>query len=140
LRYGNDAETFASHLVDLLAVLPQSMTVIDGIIAMHKTGPVSGKPYHLGLVGAAVNPVALDTALLQVLGLELENSAIWKECRRRNFKGSIPETLVFPLASPQELRAEEFRVPAILKPVSFNPLRMLVSGCRRFMAGLKESS
>ena len=140
LRYGNDAESFASHLVDLLAVLPQSMTVIDGIVAMHNTGPVSGKPYPLGLVGAAFNPVALDTALLQILGLEMEKSAIWKECRRRNFKGSIPDTLAFPLASPQEFRVEEFRIPAILKPVSFNPLRMLLSGCRRFAARLKEST
>jgi uncharacterized protein (DUF362 family) len=140
LRYGNNAESFAAHLVDLLAVLPQSVTLIDGIIAMHGTGPVSGKPYPLGLVGAARNPVALDTALLQVLGLELEKSAIWKECCRRNLGGSFPDMLAFPLASPQDCRAEEFRAPAILKPVSFNPLRMLVSGCRRFMAGLKESS
>jgi len=140
LRYGNDEESFASHLVDLLAVLPHSITLIDGIIAMHGTGPVSGKPYPLGLVGGALNPVALDTALLQTLGLELEKSAIWKECYRRKLIGSVPGTLAFPLSIPQEFKADEFRAPVILKPVSFNPLRMLVSGCRRFIARLAESS
>jgi uncharacterized protein (DUF362 family) len=140
LRYGNDETCFASHLVDLLAVMPKSITFVDGIIAMHGTGPVSGKPYSLGLIGAGYNPVAIDTALLQILGLELEKSAIWNECRRRQLAGSFPDALVFPLSSPGDFKVDDFRVPTFLKPVSFNPLRMMVSGCRRFMARLAESS
>jgi uncharacterized protein (DUF362 family) len=140
LRYGDNEQRFASHLVDLLALLPQSITLIDGIIAMHSTGPVSGQPYPLGLVGAGHNPVAVDTALLQLAGLEPLKSAIWQECNRRQLPGSVPETLEYPLAKPDEFKTEGFRTPLLLKPVSFNPLRMLVSGCRRFAARLKEST
>jgi len=140
LRYGDHEDRFASHLVDLLAVLPQSMTLIDGVTAMHGTGPVSGQPYPLGLAGCARNPVAVDTALLQALGLEPEKSPIWKECYKRKLNGSVKETLEYPLSKPVEFRADGFRAPLMLKPVSFNPLRMLVSGCRRFAARLKEST
>jgi uncharacterized protein (DUF362 family) len=140
LRYGNREGRFASHLVDLLAVLPPGMTFIDGIIAMHGTGPLSGVPYSLGVVGGGLNPVAVDTALLRILGLDFKKSAIWQECAKRGLAGSDPDRLDFPLLKPAEFRADGFRAPAILKPVSFNPLRMMVSGCKRFAARLKESS
>ena len=140
LRYGNREGRFASHLVDLLAVLPPGMTFIDGIIAMHGTGPLSGVPYSLGVVGGGFNPVAVDTALLRILGLDFKKSAIWQECAKRGLAGSDPDRLDFPLLKPAEFRADGFRTPAILKPVSFNPLRMMVSGCKRFAARLKESS
>ena len=139
LRYGNEVDKFASHLVDLLAVLPPGMTFIDGIVAMHCTGPLSGQPYSLGLVGGGINPVAVDTALLRLLKLDFEKSAVWQECAKRGLTGSDPDMLDFPLFKAAEFAADGFRAPAILKPVSFNPLRMVVSGCKRFAARLKES-
>jgi uncharacterized protein (DUF362 family) len=122
-----------------LEVLPPGMTFIDGIVAMHETGPLSGLPYSLGLVGGALNPVAVDTALLGILKLDHEKSPIWQECAKRGLAGSDPDMLDFPLLKPAEFKADNFRVPSILKPVSFNPLRMVVSGCKRFAARLKES-
>ena len=139
LRYGNHDEVFASHLVDLLAVLPQGMTLVDGIIAMHETGPISGNPYALGLVGAGRNPVAVDTALLQLLGLDHAKSVIWRECNRRNLTGSVPASLTFPLSSPREFKRDRFRAPSFLNSVSFNPLRMLISSGKRLLAKLAES-
>ena len=139
LRYGNDPGLFAAHIVDLLAVLPGGVTLVDGIVAMHGTGPVSGEPFPLGLVGGAVNPVALDTALLQLPGLDMTKSPLWQECARRNLAGAKPDTLVFPLDKPEDFSGKGFRPPAVLKPVSFTPLRMAVSGCRRFAARMRES-
>jgi uncharacterized protein (DUF362 family) len=116
------------------------MTFIDGIVAMHDTGPVSGLPYSLGLVGGALNPVAVDTALLKILKLDLQNSAVWKECSKRALAGSDPDRLDFPLLRPADFTADDFRAPPILKAESFNPLRIMVSACKRFTARLKESS
>jgi uncharacterized protein (DUF362 family) len=140
LRYGDREEMFASHLVDLLKVLPAGLTIIDGIVAMHGTGPISGQPYSLGLLGGALNPVSVDTALLKVLRLDCKKSAVWQECAERNLAGSDPDVLDFPLLNPAEFRTDGFIAPANLKPVSFNPLRMMASGCKRFAARLKESS
>ena len=140
LRYGNHAEQFASHLLDLLPVLPSGVSLLDGIVAMHGTGPVSGRPYSLGLVAGATNPVALDTALFQVLGLDMAQSVLWLECKNRYLAGAEPDILNYPLLKPGECSVKDFTAPTILKPVSFNPLRMLVSSCRRFAARVKESS
>jgi len=138
-RYGDREDRFASHLLDLLAVLPSGITFVDGIIAMHETGPIAGRPFPLGLVAGAFNPVAADTALLATLGLELQKSGIWRECIRRELTGADPGTLDFPLLTPSDFVSDGFQAPSMLKPVSFNPFRMVLSGCRRFAARLKES-
>ena len=140
LRYGVQEDRFASHLLDLLEVLPAGMTIIDGIVAMHGTGPLSGEPLSLGLIGGALNPVALDSALLRILRLDFEKSVLWQECAKRVLVGSDPNRLDFPLLKPADFTASGFQAPAFLKPVSFNPLRMVASGCKRFAAKLKESS
>ena len=140
LRYGREAGQFASHLLDLLPVLPAGVSLLDGIIAMHGTGPISGRPYSLGLVAGAVNPVALDTALFQVLGLDSAQSPVWQASANRGLAGADPEMLDYPLLKPAEFSVKDFMAPTILKPVSFNPLRMLVSACSRFAARVKESS
>ena len=140
LRYGVQEDRFASHLLDLLEVLPAGMTIIDGIVAMHGTGPLSGEPLSLGLIGGALNPVALDSALLRILRLDFEKSVLWQECAKRGLVGADPNRLDFPLLKPADFTASGFRAPAFLKPVSFNPLRMVASGCKRFAARLKESS
>ena len=36
---------FADLLVELLAVLPAGCTVVDGMVAMHRTGPIHGEPF-----------------------------------------------------------------------------------------------
>jgi len=140
LRYGKHAEQFASHLVDLLPVLPAGVTLLDGIVAMHGTGPISGQPFPLGLVAGAINPVAMDTALFQILGLNPVQSVLWQECAKRGLAGTDPDLLDYPLLSPAALSIKNFKAPVFLKPVSFNPLRMVSSTCRRFAARVKESS
>lgn len=138
LRYGNAPEQFAANLVDLMLILPAGLSLLDGIVAMQGTGPVSGLPYPLGLIGASTNPVALDTAVYQILGLDLNKSMLWQECAKRGLAGHDPNRLDFPLESPENFSVEDFKSPAFLKPVSFNPLRMLVSACRRFAVRLQE--
>jgi len=140
MRFGKHADQFAAHLVDLLPILPAGITLIDGIIAMHVTGPISGLPYPLGLIAGSVNPVALDTAVLKILGLDPAKSAIWRECHKRGLAGADPVLLDFSLKSPAEFLISTFEAPRDLKTVSFNPLLMLVSACRGYIARVKESA
>ena len=132
-RHGDIGNRFEGMLVDLLDVLPGGITVADGVVAMHKDGPVSGTPFPLHLLAGGLNPVAVDTALLGVLGLSPEASPIWRECLRRNIAGSNLVDLSFPLARPEELAAQGFQAPSRLKPVSFHPWRLLLGGMKRVM-------
>ncbi|HIJ91646.1 MAG: DUF362 domain-containing protein [Desulfobulbaceae bacterium] len=134
-RYGDIDNRFEGMLVDLLAVLPGGITLADGVVAMHGDGPVSGTSFPLHLLAGGLNPVALDTALLAVLGLPPEASPVWRECFRRNLSGSELGELSFPLARPEEVGTPGFQAPARLKPVSFHPWRLVMGAIKRIMAG-----
>ena len=133
-RYGDVDTRFEAMLVDLLGVLPGGITLADGVVAMHCDGPVGGKPFPLHLLAGGLNPVALDTALLGVLGLSPQESPVWLECRRRNLAGSTLPELSFPLARPEEVAVQGFQPPVRLRPVSFHPWRLLLGAMKRLMA------
>ena len=133
-RYGDIDNRFEAMLVDLLAVLPAGITLADGVVAMHEDGPVAGQPFPLHLLAGGRNPVALDTALIALLGLPREASPVWRECHRRGLVGSSLQELSFPLATPEEVAVQGFRPPAHLRPVSFHPWRLLRGALKRVMA------
>ncbi|MGV1099942.1 DUF362 domain-containing protein [Thiovibrio sp. JS02] len=137
-RHGDIDNRFEALLVDLLGVLPAGLSLADGIVAMHVDGPVNGQPYPLGLLAAGVNPVALDTALIAVLGLPAAASPLWRECARRRLAGCTLAELAFPLRRPEELAVTGFQAPKKLKPVSFHPWRLLTGALKRVRAGWRD--
>jgi uncharacterized protein (DUF362 family) len=112
-------------------VLPASISLVDGIVAMHATGPIHGEPFPLGLIACGTNPVALDTALLSVLGINPAQSPLWQAARRAGIRGTEPATLEFPLVSPTELGVRGFMVPETLSPIRFNPFRFVHNSMKR---------
>lgn len=133
-RHGDIANRFEELLADLPSLFPGSFSLADGVVAMQGTGPMKGDPFPLGLLAGGFDPVALDTAILEIIGGEPRRSPLWVEYCRRGAPGSEPARLAFPLARPEELKAEDFRLPQVLSPVTFHPGRILVGGCRRLAA------
>ena len=133
MRLGNRDNAFAEMLVDLAALFPAAFHLIDGIVAMHRSGPINGAPFALGLIGAATNPVGLDTALLHAIAANPALSPLWLECRRRQLPGSAPADLRFPLFSPEQLQVQNFILPADLTPIRFHPLHAVRSLGRRLL-------
>ncbi|MEW6520182.1 MAG: DUF362 domain-containing protein [Thermodesulfobacteriota bacterium] len=130
-KLGEDEQAFCRLLVDLLAVLPAGITFIDGVQAMHRKGPMRGEMFPLGVVAGSVNPVALDTAMLLMLGVAPEQSMIWRETARQNLAGARPEELVFPLLQPRDISADGFVLPSELQPIPFKPLQVVSSLVKR---------
>jgi uncharacterized protein (DUF362 family) len=133
MAYGGKNGTFADRLVQLLDVLPDSLTLVDGIVAMHATGPVHGDAYPLAVVGASTNPVAMDLALLKVLGVDPGQSPLMQACSDRGLAAMDWTGLDFSLATPVELQVTDFLVPAELNSVRFNPFRFLRSSLQRLV-------
>lgn len=131
MRLGNKDNIFARVLVETAALFPSALHLVDGIVAMHRRGPVKGAPFALGITGAATNPVALDTSLLTVIGANPMESPIWRECKRRHLPGSTLTDLSFPLASPEKLQVQNFELPTTLHPIRFHPLHVVASLSRR---------
>jgi uncharacterized protein (DUF362 family) len=122
---GDRRYLFESMLVDLLDLLPPSVSLLDAVVAMHVTGPVVGQPFPLGLLAASPSAPALDTAMYTLLQLSPEDVPIWQECRKRNLPGAHPADLTYPLESLASFRTEGFVIPATLQPVGFHPYRIL---------------
>jgi len=131
--HGGAHGNFAGMIVDLLELLPPTLSIVDGRVAMHETGPLDGRPYPLELIGASWNAVALDSALLAVLGVEPASCPLWEVCVRRRLPGVWLTELEFPLCGLDELSAPAFQVPARLNSIRFNPFRFLRSSLKRLL-------
>jgi len=131
MRYGGRHGLFADLLVELLPFFPESLSLVDGISAMHKTGPINGEEYKLGLIAGGTNPVAVDTALMAILGVDPYSCPLWRVCEKKGLGGVYLDSLFFPLQSPDELRVSDFLVPEELAPIRFDLLRFAVNSVKR---------
>jgi len=65
--------TFHSRLSDILVyvnrAIRQDLIVVDGIVGMEGLGPINGSPVKLGLMVAGLNPVTVDAACCNVMGI-----------------------------------------------------------------------
>ena len=57
-------------VVDINSVLPPTLTVIDGFVAMEGRGPTDGVPVKMDLIIAGKDPVATDATASRVMGLD----------------------------------------------------------------------
>lgn len=131
MAHGGSDGRFADLLVELLALLPAGCTVVDGVVAMHRTGPIHGEPYSLAILAGGINPVAVDTALLAVLGINPGSCPLWNAARQASLNGTAMEELIFPLLHPTDLAVHDFVVPEILEPIRFNLFRFVKSSIKR---------
>ena len=69
LRAGRDRATFAEVLLQIYEQISPKLSIIDGILGMEGHGPTSGRPRQVGIVGAAVDAVALDAVICKLVGL-----------------------------------------------------------------------
>ncbi len=138
MAYGGNTpckeKRFFDRLVRIPAALPSSLNIIDGIVAMHRSGPINGAPYPLCVLAASTNAVAADRALHAILRVNPQDSPVMAACRRAHMHGAALSQLSFPLSAPEDLQVDNFQVPGILNPVRFNPFRFLKSSIRRVFA------
>lgn len=138
MKNGRSHVRFGELMLDLLQLIPPSVSIADGITAMHREGPIGGASLELCCIGACSDPVALDTALLEVLELDKERCPIWSAARQRNQTGSDCGSLLFPLEKPEHFHGSGFVAPEVLNPVPFNPIRFLASSIRRMLLKVRK--
>lgn len=123
--HGDNHDRFAGIILDLVSLLPPQLHLADGIEVMHKSGPLDGDSLNLNCVAAACCPVALDSAMLDLLCLNKTKSPLWRVAELREMKGNNSNNLFFPLLSPQEFHGSGFTAPGKLHEIRFNPFRFL---------------
>jgi len=136
MAYGGKNERFTHLVGQLPAVLPHSIHLLDGIKAMHVTGPINGIATYPGVLGCSTDAFALDTAFLHVLGVDPDSCPLWKTASREGNTGTDRKNIVWPLHTPESFSVDEFIVPAELMPIRFNPCRFIKSSMRRVLLPL----
>ncbi|GAB6125877.1 DUF362 domain-containing protein [Humidesulfovibrio idahonensis] len=125
MRLGETPGAMESMVLDVAAALPPTVAVVDGIVCLHKGGPVRGEAFNLGLLGASATPLALDAVLFGLLGQTPGSVPLWAEALRRGLPGARPGDAAFPLAAPASFDATGFVIAAALDPMRFEPLRFV---------------
>lgn len=128
---------FPALLADLLEHLPPTAALLDGVTAMHKSGPMQGEACNPGLLGAAASAPALDTALYTLLGRGPDYFPLWAELLRRGRPGTLAHELDWRGLTPQSGILQGFELPAELSSESFNPLDLSISWIKRAVAYLR---
>ena len=84
-RKGDTADEFAELLVSVYRYLQPALTIIDGIVAMHGQGPISGKSKPLGWLIGGVDPISCEMVCCRLIGLEPDRLPILRTARRIGF-------------------------------------------------------
>ena len=137
MRYGDTHHRFAEIILALVDLLPENITIADGITAMHVSGPLHGRPLALQCVAGSVNPLAVDTALLAALELAPDRSPLWLAAGRRKCPGAQLAEIEFPFLHPLDFHGSGFVAPEWLAPVRFNPIRFLRGTMKRMILALR---
>jgi len=138
LLYGDWGGRFERMLLEIWQNLPPSFSLLDAITAMHVHGPNNGQPYQMGLLAASPSPVALDTAIMQMLGVRPDDAPLWQMALKLDLPGARLDDIVYPLEVPESFNGRDFKVPDHLFPISFRPLRVAGHWLRRLTANHKR--
>lgn len=111
LMAGRDRRYFATMMVELYRAVKPTLTIMDGIIAMHKEGPQNGEPYPMGLVYVSNDAVAMDSAITHQIGLPIEKNPILAAAIEKRAGETELEKISFPEMHPLDVVAKDFVVP-----------------------------
>lgn len=136
ISHGTDHCQFSGMLLDLITKLPDNVTIVDGIEVMHKAGPMKGESHLLSCIAAAKDPVALDAALMRVLGLKGCGSPVLRLAEQKKLKGAFVENLSFPMLSPGDFKKTGFIAPEVLTPITFHPLKLVYGRIKRIVMSM----
>lgn len=111
-----DHATFADVLLDLTGYVKPRLSLMDGILAMEGDGPgSSGTPRQAGLLLAAANPLALDTAAGAIMNLSRQDNPVLLAAERRGLTPCRMEDVELIGGTVEELRMADYKFPASTK-------------------------
>ena len=134
LLHGDRGCRWETMILEIRGHLPPTVSLMDAVTAMHVHGPVKGESYPMGLLAASNSAVALDTAVMTMLGLKPEDAPLWRLSVNLNLPGATPEEIVYPLETPESFNGRDFKFTKDLYPISFRPLKVAAYYIRRFRA------
>lgn len=104
-------ELFAGMLLDLAALVPPRLTIMDAVVGMEGDGPSQGTPRQIGLLLASADPLGLDIVAAAIMGVPEDRNPLLAEAKKRHMHPASIEDVQIIGASLDQLRIRNFRLP-----------------------------
>jgi uncharacterized protein (DUF362 family)/Pyruvate/2-oxoacid:ferredoxin oxidoreductase delta subunit len=108
---GVDRNTFASLHLDIYQAIRPALTILDGVWGMEGHGPANGRPRRTNLIAAAVDAVALDVSICQLLGASLRSFPLFRAAKARGIGEIEASRITFRGDPPESFQVKDFAVP-----------------------------
>jgi uncharacterized protein (DUF362 family)/Pyruvate/2-oxoacid:ferredoxin oxidoreductase delta subunit len=105
----HDVQRFAGMLLDLSQYIAPRLTIMDAVVAMEGDGPGTGDPRSVGLLIGCENPLALDVAATEIMGLKRTENPVIMEAERRGLKPNRLEDIEVIGADLADVRVPDFK-------------------------------
>jgi len=126
-----DADTFGRMLVDLNECMRPRLQVMDAVMAMEGDGPEAGSPRKIGVILAGSDPLAVDTVLSRLIGMDPLDIGSIRDAAARGLID--PATVRTVGDDPADFVVPDFRRPSTCAGGETGPRRRLnVAITRRF--------
>ncbi len=102
-------DDFGDMLVDLYRLVDPKLAVMDGVIAMEGSGPSGGDPYHLGILLASTDSMALDYVAQKIIGLDPKKVYTTKAAIARDMLD--PAKIEVVGVDIDKIKADDFSLP-----------------------------
>ncbi|MFP4168963.1 MAG: DUF362 domain-containing protein [Desulfonatronovibrionaceae bacterium] len=117
-RIGSCRESFAALILEVCRLFPSVFTVVDGVWAMHGTGPIHGRLINLEKIICGQDAVAVDTALYKMFGLLPAEVPLYRVASDLNLPGADPGAV--RISGEQAGSWAKMRLPRTLKSADFS--------------------
>jgi uncharacterized protein (DUF362 family)/Pyruvate/2-oxoacid:ferredoxin oxidoreductase delta subunit len=105
-------ELFAGMLLDLVALVPPKLTIMDAVVGMEGDGPFNGTPRHIGLLIASTDPLSLDIVASEMMGIPAEKNPLLVEAKKRNLHPAGIEDVEIIGVPLEQIFLPGFKLPA----------------------------
>ncbi len=109
-----DNTRFADMLLDLSNYVAPRLSIMDAVLAMEGNGPGSGEPRRVGLILASTNPLALDVAAGEIMGIDRDRNTLLLQAAKRGMTPTRLEEIELIGLEKSELRIPDYRLPATI--------------------------
>ncbi|XPV75432.1 MAG: DUF362 domain-containing protein [Desulfovibrio sp.] len=136
-RFGPQSGMLEKVVVETMLALPETINILDGITAMHVTGPIKGQAYPMHMLGCCDHAPAMDTALYTLLKLTPEVVPVWPELLSRGISGTKANSLHFPDENLNRFDAKDFQLDNSLDPMEFEKVRFIRGRVKSLLSHFK---
>jgi uncharacterized protein (DUF362 family)/NAD-dependent dihydropyrimidine dehydrogenase PreA subunit len=118
-------EAFASMLLDLVALCPPKLAIMDAVTGMEGEGPGGGTPRAIGLLLASADPLALDIVAARIMGIPQDRNPLLTEAKKRGLHPcGIDEVETIGMAR-EKLTIGGFKLPSSFTKNGFGLMRLI---------------